>query len=267
MRPHTEAEPPAASLQAPVTVAGVAIHPLNLHQAVEHIASMAGSGQGGLIVTPNVDHVLLVRSNDRFRQAYERAELRLCDGGPLMVLARLCGRHIPERVTGADLMVPVSGRCAELGLKVMVVGGAPATLEACLANLRGRFPTLAIEGISPTIGFEGTPADLELQQAIERSAPNMVFVCIGTPRGEIWAADQLRRWPAAYISAGAAVDFVAGTKSRAPAWMQRLSLEWLYRLWREPRRLAYRYLVRDPQFLPLAVREVFRARRDRRRVR
>ena len=241
----------------PVALLGTAIHPVTRDEAVLRIGDLVRRPPA-LVVTPNVDHVILLQGDAEFRRAYEVAALQVCDGAPLVALSRLCGRPLPERVTGADLMGDVCRLAAQRGLRVFVAGGAPDVLERGLQNLRRRFPDLHVTGHSPPMAFEGTIHDTQLQKILQAARPDIVMVCLGAPRAEVWAATHMDAHPAVYLCVGAAIDFAAGAKQRAPVVMQRLSLEWLYRLVQEPGRLWRRYLVRDVAFLPLALREVWR---------
>lgn len=249
-------EDAAIGLPEPVVLAGTAVHPVTLAQAAAHVCAMAGRSPA-LVVTPNVDHVVMLRRDGRLRAAYEAAALRVCDGAPLLLLSHLCGRPLPGRVTGADLMGDVCELAAEQGLRVFVAGGAPLVLRRGLRNLQARYPGLQISGHSPPLAFEGTAGDDELQRVLRGADPHIVMVCLGAPRAEIWALAQLTRHPSVYLCVGAAIDFAAGSRSRAPAPLQRLGLEWLYRLFHEPRRLWQRYLVRDVAFLPIAAEELW----------
>jgi len=248
-------------LRAPVLavpLVGMQIHAVTRSQAVNLVGALARRPPG-LVVTPNVDHAVLLAKDPAFRRAYDAATLRLCDGAPLLALSRLCRRPLPERVTGADLMLDVCRLAAEQGLRVFVAGGAPDVLERGLQNLRRRFPELQVSGHSPPLAFEGTIHDAQLQKALRAAKPDVVMVCLGAPRAELWAAQHMRALPAVYLCVGAAIDFAAGTRRRAPQLLQRLGLEWLYRLSQEPGRLWRRYLVRDLAFLPLALAELGRS--------
>lgn len=246
----------APELPAPVAVAGVEFEPVTRWQAATLVADLATGDAPALVVTPNVDHVVMLRQDADFRAAYDSARLRLCDGAPLFVLARLCGHDVPQRVTGADLFGDACRVAAERGLSVFVVGGAPEVNERALAVLRRALPTLRITGVSPPMHFEGTRDDELVQQRIAEERPDIVMVCMGAPRSEIWAAELQRRHPAVYVCVGAAIDFVAGSRQRAPRWMQRVGVEWVFRLAQEPRRLWRRYLVRDSVFAVIALREL-----------
>lgn len=124
--------------------------------------------------------------------------------------------------------------------------------------------TSSLDRESDRLSDVDDPASLEVVEALASLEPDLVFVCLGSPKQDVWVS----RWraklpPAVYIGAGAAVDFVAGTKRRAPRALQRLGLEWAFRLAQEPRRLARRYLVRGPAFAMVAVRSLIAARRSR----
>lgn len=259
LAPHPAAgagpEPPE-----PVDVAGTLVHPVTRDEAADLVAAWGQHAEAALVVTLNVDHAVQLEDDGAFREAYDCARLRLCDGAPLLALARLCGRRLPGRVTGADLLFDVCERAARLDLRVFVAGGSPQVLVAGLAALRARYPGLQISGASPPPGFEGTEHEVALKDSLRAAAPDVVMVCFGAPRSEVWAARQLDEQPAAYLCVGAAIDFAAGAQRRAPLWMQRVGIEWLHRLAREPRRLWRRYLVRDAAFLPLAARELWRHR-------
>lgn len=242
-----------------VPLLGMDVHALTRPEAARRVMALARLPRPALVVTPNVDHVVLLRHSEQFRRAYEAATLRLCDGAPLVALARLCGRPLPGRVTGADLMEDVCRLAAEQELRVFVAGGAPDVLDRGMHLLRGRYPQLRISGHSPPMAFEGTPADEELREVLRRAEPDVVMVCFGAPRAEIWAAQHMSAHPAAYLCVGAAIDFAAEARRRAPRWMQRVGAEWLYRLVQEPGRLWRRYLVRDAAFLPLALAELLKS--------
>lgn len=260
MQPVPPADPPPL----PVPLLGTLIHPVTREEAAGLVCRLASRHESALVVTPNVDHVVLLHRDEALRRAYARATLRLCDGAPLLVLARLCGRRLPGRVTGADLMMDVCAVAAEQGLRVFVAGGAPDVLEQALANLRRDHPPLLVSGYSPAFGFEGTAEEAELVRRVKADEPAIVMVCLGAPRAEVWAAGRLSQQAAVYLCVGAAVDFAAGSRLRAPAWMQRLGIEWAFRLVQEPGRLWRRYLVQDAVFFPLAVRELIRSRLPRR---
>ncbi|WP_432491935.1 WecB/TagA/CpsF family glycosyltransferase [Kineococcus gypseus] len=257
------ARPAGVTLPAPVPVGGTTVHPLTREQAVAAVVGWAAAGESALVVTPNVDHVVMLEHDAAFRRAYGSSRLRLCDGMPLLALSRLAGTPLPERVTGADLFLDVCAAAAQRGLRVFVAGGMPEVLERGTAALRARFPGLRVDGWSPPLAFEGTEHDEELQRRIAASGADVVMVCFGAPRSEVWAAAQRERHQAVYLCVGAAIDFAAGAKKRSPLWVQRAGMEWAYRLLQEPGRLWRRYLLRDSAFFGIAARQLSTSRSGR----
>ena len=231
-------------------------------EAVETIVALSRAPRASFIVTANVDHVVDLASNRRFRDAYAHAALRVADGAPVVVAARLFGTPLPGRVTGSDLVEPLCMRADELGLPIAIVGGHPSVNALAVEHLRSRL-AVSVTGINTPQGFDTNNVwSQTLLADIKRVAAPVVLFCCGAPRSEIWLSEHSDQLPhGAYLSAGAAVDFLAGTKSRAPMFMQRWGLEWLYRLVLEPKRLWRRYLVKDPKFVYLVAKELMRRRR------
>lgn len=245
-----------AELPAPLPLATTTVHPVSLEEATEHVLRWAATREASVVVTPNVDHLVRLEQDGAFREAYARTRLRVVDGVPLLWLLRAVGRPVPGRVNGTDLFDGVCAGAAERGLTMFIAGGLPDVLAAAVLQLRERFPGLAVEGWSPPLGFEGSPDDDELQRRIRAADPDIVCVCVGAPRSEKWAARYAVQRPGTYLCVGSAVDFAAGARRRAPAFMQRNGLEWLHRLAQEPRRLGRRYLVEDRAFVRIALREL-----------
>lgn len=227
--------------------------------------SLVARDRVAFVATPNVDHVIELEENDLFARAYRQADVRPVDGAPVVGLARLLGARRVERLTGADLLFAVCAQAARSGRRVVISGGADSALEAAVTALRNRHSGLQIEGVRfPVMAMVGDPRSLDVVRAIADESPDFVFLCLGTPKQETWFATWSASLPpAVYIGAGAAVDFAAGTSRRAPRWMQRAGAEWLWRLAREPRRLAHRYLVRGPRFVSVVVRSLVLSRRAR----
>jgi N-acetylglucosaminyldiphosphoundecaprenol N-acetyl-beta-D-mannosaminyltransferase len=216
---------------------------------------------GGTIFTPNVDHIVLVERDRRFRDAYARAALSLVDGMPVLWAARLLGGHLPEKVSGSDLVIPLAHRAAIRGWRVYLLGGGRGVGELASAKLKQLHPGLNIVGMSaPAIDIDGDPAPRRAIAAeIAATRPDLVLVALGTPKQEIFC-DEVQEVlaPAVLVGIGAGIDFVAGTARRAPRWVSTVGFEWAYRLIHEPRRLAGRYLLRDPEFLAICARQWWR---------
>ena len=223
-------------------------------------------GEGGTVVTPNVDHVVQAQDNPHLRRAYADASLSLVDGVPLLWAARVLGRPLPEKVSGSDLFLPLVARAAVHGMRVFLLGAAPMVASMCARKLRERFDRLTVVGThSPRLHHDADASTLgEIIGRVRSASPHIVFVALGCPKQEILMhriAHDIR--PAVLIGVGASLDFVAGTIPRAPRWMSVAGLEWLYRLMREPVRLAPRYLVRDPRFAGIVLDQLRRGHSGR----
>lgn len=243
-----------------IQVFGIRFNNLSFEDAVEGILDYAAlrDGKPRMGVTPNVDHVVLLRDSPEMVAAYEDADLTLCDGMPLLWGARLLGRPLKARVTGSDLLPALCEGAAERGLTVCFLGGAPGVGEECARRMTERQPDLKVVGaLSPPMGFMMDPdAVRETVEAVRALAPDLLFVALGSPAQEIFIHRHRHELGAAMaLGVGAAIDFAAGACRRAPRWVCRSGFEWFWRLCGNPKRFFYRYLVRDLAFFPMLWRE------------
>ena len=230
---------------------------------IAEIGSLLPAREVHTIITPNVDQTLSLRDDDALGQAFDEAAIRITDGFPLVVLGHRLGADRLERLTGADLLPLTAQVAAERGWRIALTGGGPGVAAHAAAVLRDRYDADIVPVDFPRVASVEDAASLSVVEALVEIEPDIVFVCLGSPKQDVWASHWRSKLPpAVYIGAGAAVDFVAGTKKRAPRVMQRLGLEWAFRLAQEPRRLARRYLVRGPAFAVVAVRSLIAARRS-----
>jgi N-acetylglucosaminyldiphosphoundecaprenol N-acetyl-beta-D-mannosaminyltransferase len=236
-----------------VRVGALELDSLERTQAIDAIVELVRAGRGGTVFTPNVDHIVQAEHDLAFRDAYSRASLSLVDGTPVLWAARLLGTPLPEKLSGSDLFEPLLERAARDRLRVVLLGGGPGVAELAAKNLRETLPELEIvDTLSPRLGLSATDEEHACVDRLKRAGADLIFVCLGAPKQELFSdrnRDELA--PAVLVGFGAAVDFAAGTVPRAPAWMSRAGLEWAFRLGREPRRLAARYLLRDPEFFKI----------------
>jgi N-acetylglucosaminyldiphosphoundecaprenol N-acetyl-beta-D-mannosaminyltransferase len=214
------------------------------------------------IVTPNTDHAVLFQQHPAMQAAYRDAALVLADGWPLVLASRLLRQSLPERVAGSDLVPQLFTANSHSGqiLRVFLLGAAPGVAELAGRNIAARWPGVhAVGTYSPPIGFENDAAENErIFAAIAAAAPDLMIVGLGAPKQEVWVHQHQHRLQAnVVVCAGATIDFLAGHRRRSPVWMQRLGLEWFYRLCAEPRRLAGRY-ARDAWVLPQLVWQQWR---------
>jgi N-acetylglucosaminyldiphosphoundecaprenol N-acetyl-beta-D-mannosaminyltransferase len=246
-----------------VALAGVCVHDVTLREAVTVIAGVLESGSRGYVVTPNAHHIVLLHRDRALRDPYDRALLRLPDGASLLWASRLLRTPLRERVTGADLLPALCEVAASRGYSVFLLGGRKGVAPRAAARLRAAYPGLRIVGThTPPDRFaQDARAVQEALHVVNRARPDILFVGLGAPLQELWVHrvwDQLKVSVA--VCCGAALDFAAGTKPRAPLWVRRAGLEWLWRLAHEPRRLWRRYLVQDLAFVGIVLREWWQRR-------
>jgi N-acetylglucosaminyldiphosphoundecaprenol N-acetyl-beta-D-mannosaminyltransferase len=241
-----------------VTLAGRPLFTGNESQLLDRLGALATAGRVALVMTPNVDQTLDLDSSASLRDAFDHADLRPVDGMPLVLLARLLGARRAQRNTGADLLPVLASQSAARHWRIVVTGSSDAVSTSAIHRLQERFPGAMISAVGfPRIADVSDPVSQSVITQLKRIKPDFVFVCLGAPKQEAW----VRRWrdelpPAVYIGAGAAADFAAGEIPRAPRVVQALSMEWAWRLAREPRRLFRRYLVKGPRFVDVIVNSI-----------
>jgi N-acetylglucosaminyldiphosphoundecaprenol N-acetyl-beta-D-mannosaminyltransferase len=246
-----------------VRIGEAEVDPCTMEGAVRRILAHArAGGPPALVVTPNAYHAVLLREDPRFRAVCERAWLSVADGTSLVWASRLLGTPVPERVGGVDLFEEV---CASAGpeLGIFLLGGRPGAAEGAARVLRRRNPGLRIAGTHcPPYGFEADPAEAaRAVEAVRAASPDILFVGLGAPRQEIWIHENaLALGVPVSAGVGASFDFVSGMVPRAPRWIQRAGLEWLFRTCVEPRRLWRRYARTNPAFVAMVLRQLFAAR-------
>ena len=248
---------PQQSQPASAYVLGVRVDRVSQLQALDRIdqliALFRASGNTlpcQQIVTVNTEFVMAAQKNIEFRQTINKAALVVADGIGVVWATRFVGFPTPERITGTDTLVALAKRCVEKGYRLYLLGAAPGVAEQTGACLQSLAPGLQIAGT-----YAGTPALAEEDAIIERiHAANTDVLCVayGAPAQELWICRNLSRLPAAVaIGVGGAYDFLSGRQRRAPRAMQRIGLEWLYRLYREPWR--WKRMLAIPHFILLVL--------------
>lgn len=230
-------------------VFGLNIAACRMNDAVAQLNSWIrqGGGKCQYVVTPNVDHIIMLEKNAGFRSAYESASLVVADGWPVVLAARMLGVDLPERIPGSELVPRFFESSSNSGVnqKVYLLGALPGVAELAADKIHEQWPTVEVVGwLSPEFGFEkDTEKCREICNSINASRANVLVIGLGAPKQELWIhayADNLRVDVA--LCVGATIDFLAGNKKRAPRWVQRIGMEWLHRMFSEPRRLFGRYM-------------------------
>jgi N-acetylglucosaminyldiphosphoundecaprenol N-acetyl-beta-D-mannosaminyltransferase len=205
-----------------------------------------------VILPVNAQLVHLAGQQPRFATLLERADLSIADGMSLVFASRLLGTPLPERIAGVDLVDDLCALVAMRGGSVYLLGGGVGAAHSTAKKLQNWYPGLQIAGVDcPPLGFEkmAGPAAVALQR-IQSVEPDLLLVGLGAPKQEYWIDDNLAVLPCkVVIGVGGTFDILSAKARRAPHWMQDCGLEWLFRLFREPRRLWQRYLVGNSYFL------------------
>jgi N-acetylglucosaminyldiphosphoundecaprenol N-acetyl-beta-D-mannosaminyltransferase len=219
-------------------------------------AALQRDGRARVAVTPNVDHLVRLDAQPELQRLYRNADYLFADGMPVVWASRLFGVPLPGRVTGADLLPALCERARAGGWKVVVVGGQPGHEAVLLDGFAVRFPGLDLEVITPSMAFDPLgPEGHAVAERVRAVAPHITFVCVGMPKQERWALHHADKLPGGVmLCAGAAMEFAAGLRRRAPAWMQHAGLEWCWRVMQEPARLWRRYLIDDRRFIGICWR-------------
>ena len=254
-------------LPQPVTLFGVPIHPIDLDTAVQQIQRWVEQPDAccRYVVTPNVDHVVMLQENAAFRATYEDAALVVADGWPLVTASRWIGRPLPERVAGSDLVPNVfSSTPRSRPLRVFLLGAAPGVARQAAERIESQWANVQVTGwYSPPLGFENDDDENDrIIAQVNAHHPDLLVLGLGAPKQELWIHRHRNAIEAKVaICAGATIDFLAGHKSRAPKWIQRCRMEWCFRMLSEPRRLVKRY-ARDAFVFPrIVLNELLHRRR------
>lgn len=225
--------------RAALYVNSPALQPL-LADLEAHMAERRGFS----VATLNMDHVVKLRQNPDFRDAYLGHSHVTADGNPIVWFSRLAGSEM-ELVPGSDLIDPVLVRAARVGCSVALLGSTQASLDAAAQEIEHRYPgAKVVAAISPPMGFDPTgPGARDAIETLRSSGAGLCLIALGAPKQELFAAFAAPELPQmGFLSIGAGVDFISGMQTRAPRLVRRFAVEWLWRMALNPRRMAGRYL-------------------------
>lgn len=261
--------PPAPTTRSPqVRVGSLWIDALSFDEALAAIGVLLDAGRGGSVFTPNVDHVVTAEHDAAFRSAYDSASLSLADGQALVWGSRVLGTPIPAKVSGSDLVWPLVALAACRGHSVYLLGGLPGAAEEAARRFVRELGARVVGVDESRIRVDACARGDDTVERVRAARPDLLLVGLGSPKQELWIHRALPLLPPTVaVGVGASLDFVAGRVRRAPRWVSRAGFEWLFRLHQEPRRLAHRYLVKDPRFAAVLVRTALTPRAARLRER
>jgi exopolysaccharide biosynthesis WecB/TagA/CpsF family protein len=244
-----------------VNIAGVHVDKYSFDEVVERIINHAlVKGKPEYVVTPNAQHIVSLQQDALFQDIYRKAFLAVPDGVSLLWSAKFLQTPLRGRVNGTDLFEKVCAEAAEKGLKVFLLGGRPGAADNAKSVLQLRHANLNIVSTyCPPYGFESQPEELAaINSHIQAAAPDILFVGLGAPKQEYWIYNNyLDLGVPVSVGIGVSFELVANMVQRAPVWMQKWGLEWLFRVFVEPKRLWKRYIVGNPQFMWLVVKQRF----------
>lgn len=225
-------------------VLGVAFDNVTLDEAVDRALAMLKEDGPHMVATPNPEIVQRAGKDREFAGILSQADLVIPDGVGVVYAAKILGRPLKGRVPGIDFASALMGRIAGTGKRLFLLGAAPGVAEQAAANLRAKYPGLEICGARDGFFKEDGP----VVDAIREARADVVFVCLGFPKQEKWiAAHGEAAGARLYAGLGGSLDVFAGKAERAPEGFQRLGLEWLYRLMKEPSRIGR--MAKLPLFL------------------
>lgn len=228
----------------------------NMPRAVEFIDARIQSGSGGYICISNVHTTVMSYENEAYRNIQNNALLALPDGKPLSVVSKKRGNPKAERVAGPDLMTEIFKISEKKGYRHYFYGSTQATLTALSQKLQEKYPALLITGMeAPPFRELTKQEDAECIEKINLAEPDIVWVGLGAPKQEMWMYAHQDSVKGLMIGVGAGFDFHAGTVKRAPLWVQRIGMEWFYRLCQDPKRLWKRYVRTNWKFMRLVTKE------------
>ena len=230
---------------------------ITMEEALDSICELVEQDKNAYVVTPNVDHIVKLETDQELCQVYKNADLILTDGKPLVWISKWYKTPIKEKVSGSDLFPRLCERAAKEGYSMFFLGAAEGVAQKAADNLVQRFPGLKIaRTYSPKMGFE--KSEKEVQKVIDivkQAKPHILVVALGCPKQEkfMFRYKNEMQVPIS-LGLGASVDFEAGNMKRAPKWMCDYGLEWLFRLVQEPKRMFKRYIVDDMKIFRLAIK-------------
>lgn len=232
-------------------------HAVTEETVLEWAKGLLNSGQRKYISTVNVAILMMMRKDERLTRFIENSAITVADGQPIIWLSRLLGKPLPNRIAGIDLCEKIAHLSAQNQKTLYLLGATDTVLEKTERQLLADNPSLVIAGKSN--GYFDTESVEQRVTDIRNSGADILFVAMGVPRQEYFIQENWDRLGVKLtIALGGSFDVISGKTKRAPKWMQNYGLEWLFRLFQEPRRLAKRYAVTNIQFLSLSLKAIIK---------
>ena len=236
-----------------INILNVQVDNVSLNELLEHLDQ-------GVVYTPNVDHLIKLQNDREFQEAYQAAHFRVCDSKVLYYVSRFLGAPLREKISGSDLFPAFyEYHRHNLDIRIFLLGAREGVARTAQQRINAKIGRdIIVDAHSPSFGFEKNEAECDaIIDLINESGATVLAVGVGAPKQEKWIHKYKDRLPNVriFLAIGATIDFEAGSLSRAPQWMSAAGLEWLYRLAMEPHRLWRRYLLEDPLFFWLVLKQ------------
>lgn len=233
-----------------LNILGVRVDAVTATEALQQITDYIQSGLPHQIVTANAEIIYQASKNDKMKQVINNASMVTADGSGVVWASRQLGQPLAERVTGIDLVNSICQQSAQKGWKIYILGSAPGVADQAAANIQAKYPGCNIIGTHH--GYFDAKEEKAVLAQIAASKPDVLFVALGAPKQEYWIVQHQPKLniPVA-MGIGGSMDVLSGNVKRAPQWMQKMSLEWLYRLIIQPTR--FKRILALPKFM-LAVK-------------
>lgn len=228
------------------------INVTNMSDTIKYIGGHLDDLRGKYICVSNVHTTVMSYENEEYRKIQNGAAMALPDGAPLSSYSRRKGYKQAQRVTGPDLMLELFAISKEKGYRHYFYGATEETLQSMKGVLERDYPGIQIAGMyAPPFRALTPQEDAQIVAKINESRPDFIWIGLGAPKQEEWMHQHMGQLQGVLIGVGAGFDYLAGYIKRAPRWMQRMSLEWLYRLLQDPKRLWRRYFTSNVKFICL----------------
>ena len=228
------------------------INVTNMSDTIKYIGGHLDDLRGKYICVSNVHTTVMSYENEEYRKIQNGAAMALPDGAPLSSYSRRKGYKQAQRVTGPDLMLELFAISKEKGYRHYFYGATEETLQSMKEVLERDYPGIQIAGMyAPPFRALTPQEDAQIVAKINESRPDFIWIGLGAPKLEEWMYQHMGQLQGVLIGVGAGFDYLAGYIKRAPRWMQRMSLEWLYRLLQDPKRLWRRYFTSNVKFICL----------------
>lgn len=249
-----------------VDILGTPVSSLTMDELFSDWESVIKEGKKAQVCITPVNSILAARATARVQEIYKHADYVLCDGVPVKWASKFLGNPIKERITGLDVLPRIFPFASQNNFTVFLLGASPGVAETLKAVKEAKFPNVKIVGtfVPPFRAIFSKEENEEMIEAINAVKPDILLVSLTAPKQDIWIAENLPKLDTHLaIGIGGAFEVAAGMIQRAPLWMQKSGLEWLYRFLQEPKRMFRRYFVEAPVFIPLVIQQKINTRSGR----